>query len=118
MAEYLPLRDPGKAITAQASTTVTGGQLVEVTGDNTVGPAAAGSTKWRGVAAFDAAVGENVTVRSGGDHLLTASGAIAAGDQVSAAADGKVATSSGAAVIGVAVIGAADGETATVALVR
>jgi hypothetical protein len=119
MAEYLPLRDPGMAITAQASAAITAGQLVEITGDNTVGPAGAASKKWRGVAAFDAADGDNVTVRSGGDHLLVASGAVAAGDEVAAAAAGKVATAtSGQPIVGVAVVGAADGETATVAFVR
>lgn len=118
MAEYVPLRNPGKAITAQASAPVTAGQLVEITGDNTVGPAAADTAKWRGVAAFDAAAGDLVTVVSGGDQELIASGTIAAGAEVAAAADGAVATAGADSnVVGVA-FRAASGGRVHVALVR
>ena len=117
MAEYLPLRDPGKAITAQTSADVVGGQLVEITGDNKVGPASAGSTKVRGVAAFDAKSGETVTVRSGGDQVVAVSGAVTAGDQVSPAAGGTVAKGSSPAV-GVVVVGASEGGKAVVAFDR
>lgn len=116
--EYVPLRNPGKAITAQASAAVTAGQLVEITGDNTVGPAGAGSAKWRGVAAFNAATGQLVTVLSGGDHELIASGAIAVGAEVSAAAGGAVATAGADTnVVGVA-FRASSGGRVHVALAR
>ncbi|GGH34185.1 capsid cement protein [Microbacterium album] len=94
MADYLPKFKPGEAVTFTASADVTGGRLVAVTGDRTVGPADADSAAVVGVAGFDAKSGERVTVftRAGGVHRLTAAGAIAAGASVISAADGKIAT--------------------------
>lgn len=108
MAEYLPLYTPGQALTLKASAAVAGGQVLEVTGAGTVGPAGAASVKTVGVAGFDAAVNDNVTIYAGGVQLCTASGAVTAGDQVAAAAGGKVATGT-TAVIGIALSTAADG---------
>lgn len=108
MAEYLPIYTPGQAITLKASAAITGGQLVEVSGSGTVAPAGAASTKSVGVAGFDAALNDNVTIFAGGVQNCTAAGAVAAGDQVAAAAGGKVATGT-TAVIGVALSTAADG---------
>lgn len=113
MADYLPLFKPGAAVTFSASTAVTGGRLVEITGDRTVAHAAAASTKVAGIAAHDAAVGDHVTVYSGGVQRPVASGAIAAGDRVAPAADGKVATGT-TGTIGLALAAAADGETVQV----
>jgi predicted RecA/RadA family phage recombinase len=94
MADYLPKFKPGQSVTFKASADVTGGRLVAVTGDRTVAPAGADSAAVVGVAGFDAATGEDVTVftRAGGVHSLPASGAIAAGAKVSSAAAGKVQT--------------------------
>lgn len=94
MAAYLPKFKPGESVTFTASADVTGGRLVAVTGDRTVGPAGADSAAVVGVAGFDAKAGERVTVftRAGGIHRLTASGAIVAGAKVSAAAAGKIQT--------------------------
>lgn len=105
MADYLPKFKPGEAVTFTASAAVTGGRLVVVTGDRTVGPAGADSAAVVGVAAFDAASGEPVTVftRAGGVQRLTASAAIAAGARVISASAGKVATiGAGANALGVA----------------
>lgn len=103
MADHLPLFTPGAAVTYTASAAVIGGRVVEVSGARTVANAAAGSTKTVGVAGFDAATGEQVTVFSGGVHPLTCSAAITAGDRVAAAAAGKVATTAdGAGRIGLA----------------
>lgn len=113
MADYLPQFSPGDAVTFTASADVTGGRLVEITGDRTVAHAAAGSTKVAGVAGFNAAEGELVTVYSGAVQRPIAAGAIAAGDRVAAAADGKVATAE-SGTIGLALAAAADGETASV----
>ena len=88
MAEYLPIYKPGQAITLKASATITGGQLVEVTGSGTVGPAGLASTKVVGVAAFDAVNNDDVTIFASGVQHATASGAITAGDVVQAAAAG------------------------------
>jgi predicted RecA/RadA family phage recombinase len=92
MADYVPLFKPGQAFTRPVATTaVIGGRLVEVNGVGTVGPAGAASTKFLGVAAFDAAVGEQVTIHCGGVQRLTASAAITAGDNLACTATGKVA---------------------------
>lgn len=117
MAEYLPTFKPGQAITLKASAAITGGQAVEVTGSGTVGPAGAASTKVVGAAGFDAAVNENVTVYSGGVQHFTASGAIAAGDVVQAAANGQVATGA-TAPIGIALTAAASGADVRVQMAR
>lgn len=109
MPEYLPTFKPGQAVTLKASATITGGQLVEVTGSGTVGPAGAASTKVVGHAAFDAATNDNVTVYTPGivQHGTTA-GAVTAGDVVQAGAGGTVATGT-TAPIGVALTSAASG---------
>ena len=123
MADYIPLFKPGQAITRPVATTaVVGGRLVEVNGVGTVGPAGAASTAVLGVAAFDAAVGENVTVHAGGVQRLTASAAITAGGLVSAAAAGKCAAI-GAGVFGTLVgmaltTAANDGDVIEVSMFR
>jgi predicted RecA/RadA family phage recombinase len=92
MAEYLPLYLPGKAITRVASATITGGQLLIVSGSGTVAPASAASASWIGVAANDAANGDNVTVYCEGVQRIAATGTVTAGQLVEAAASGTVAT--------------------------
>ena len=94
MSDYLPKFKPGQGVTFTASADITGGRLVEVSGNRTVAHAGADSAKVVGVAGFDAKAGERVTVftRAGGVHALTASGAIAAGANVSPAASGKAQT--------------------------
>lgn len=105
---------PAGPFTSTTSAAITGGQLVEVTGNNTVGPAAVGSIKVVGQALHDAASGADVTVY--GEGALregVAAGAIVAGDRLKAAAAGKVAkyvdgTDAVTLVVGVALAGAAD----------
>ena len=105
---------PGDEVTYTASAAVTGGQLVAVTGNRTVGPAGAGSSAWIGVAEYDAAIGEKVTVTSGGIHELTSSGAVAAGANVIGAAAGAVATIGAetdySKIVGVAIAAAASNK--------
>lgn len=108
MAEYLPIYKPGQAITLRASAAITGGQLVEVSGSGTVGPAGAASVKVVGVAAFDAANGDAVTVYNAGVQHATASGAVTAGDVVQAGAAGTVASGT-TAPVGIALTTAANG---------
>lgn len=113
MADYLPIFKPGQAVTLKASATITGGQVVEVTGNGTVGPAGANSTKVVGVAGFDAATNDYVTVYSGGVQHCTASGTVTAGDLVAAAASGQVATNAAPAAgvqIGIALSTATTGN--------
>lgn len=114
MADYPIVFAGGTApITLQASATVTGARLVEVTGNGTVGPAGAASTKVVGVAATDAASGAKVDVwpLPGLVHEVTASGAISAGDGVVAGAAGVVSTIGAGTfqqLVGVALAAAAD----------
>lgn len=91
--EYLPIYKPGQAMTFKASAAITGGQLLVISGDNTVAPSGAGSTAVVGVAAFDAAVNDNLTVYAGGVQVVEASGAITAGSPVISGAAGTVAAS-------------------------
>lgn len=130
MAEYLPLHDDGDSITRSASATITGGQLVRVSGSGTVAPVSAASADWLGVAAFDAASGDAVTVFCSGVQRLTASGTVTAGDQVVGATSGQVATLAVAAgataadinaarqVVGLALTTATSGNLVEVKLVR
>lgn len=91
MSDHLP-KYPSGAVTRTASATITGGQLVKVTGDLTVGPTAAVGDTCRGVANRDAVSGELLTVYPlEGVHVLTAAENITAGAYVQAGAAGKVA---------------------------
>lgn len=112
MAQYLPIHRPGDTITFDVTTAVIGGTPVEVgTTDRSVAPAAAGSTKYVGIAGHDAAVGDKVTVEVGKPvHELKAVGAVARGTRLEVATGGVRALSTGTA-IGVALTSAADGAT-------
>jgi hypothetical protein len=121
MAEYLPVNKPGQALVSTASAAIVGGVLVAVSGDGTVAPAGAATQAWVGVAAFDAASGDRVTVHAGGVQELTASGAITAGAAVVSGAAGTVASSAtpaAATQVGVALTTAADGAKVRVKLAR
>lgn len=103
MAEYLPLFKPGQAPVYAASAAITGGQLLEVTGSGTVGPAGAASTKCVGVAAQDYSTGDRVTIFAGGvQRINAAAGGVTAGDILASGAAGTVAPI-GAGVFGVKV---------------
>ncbi len=76
-----------------ASATITQGQVLEVTGSGTVGPAGAASTAVCGIAVAGAASGAPVRVfLFGGAWNSAASGAITAGARVAAGAAGAVQT--------------------------
>lgn len=107
----------GKAIPLTAGAAITAGQVVELTGDEKVGPTGGVSTKVIGVALMDAAANERVTVITEGVVEVTAAGAISAGDKVQSATGGKVATWSASAagdsakIMGIALEAAsADGD--------
>ena len=113
MAEYAPIFKPGQEFTRTTSAAVTAGQLLSVSGNDTVAPTSAADAAWIGVAAFDAASGADVTVLTGGVHELGATGAIAAGANVVGATAGTVATvGAGTAfqVVGVALSAAASSK--------
>lgn len=92
MPQTVPVYKPGSTIPSTASVAVTGGQLVGVSGSGTVAPTAAAQASWVGVAAFDVAAGDRVTIHAGGVQRLIASGAVTAGDVlIAAAVAGRVA---------------------------
>lgn len=118
MADYTIVMPLGE-FSSVASAAVTGGQLVEVTGDNTVGPAGAASIKTVGQALHDAAIAAGVTVYGRGPirEAVVAGAGVVAGVRLKAAAAGKVAlyvdgTDAVTQVVGIALAAAAD--TATV----
>lgn len=92
MSDHTPIFFPGETQTAAASATITGGQLLAVSGVGTVAPAGANALNVVGVAAGDAASGDPVAYHTCGRHFLTASGTVTAGDIVVAAAAGAVST--------------------------
>lgn len=111
MADYTPIHNPAHEISLTAGAAITGGQIVAVTGVNTVSPAGADSGKAIGVAAHDAASGSRVTVFINKFvHETTSSGTIAAADDLATAAAGVI-TVKGAAVnrVGIALTAATGG---------
>jgi hypothetical protein len=129
MADYQPIFLEGP-YTLQASATITAGQLLVITGAGTVGPAGANAANWVGVAAFDAVSGDKVTVFDDGVQNLVASGSVAAGDLVVAAANGQVSTlaavttptaadvTNSRAIVGVAWSAATNGNKVRIQLAR
>lgn len=129
MASQVPYARPEESGRNYVTTgAVTGGRLVEYTGDKTVAHAAANSVKVAGWCPYDVASGGLAPVYRDGVVPCIASGAIAAGQRVVAGAAGVVvglAAAGGAyaqaeAVGGRAVIGwaeAAAADTATVPIV-
>lgn len=89
------------SLTMSAGAAITAGRLVEMSGNRTVQHAGAASLKVVGVAKQDydgtATTGNKVAIATGGVWNLLASGAIAAGDQVIAAANGQVSALAAAA---------------------
>jgi hypothetical protein len=93
VGDYSPKFKPGADITLAAGGTIVGGNVLVISGVNTVTASAGTSTAFAGVARQDAATGEKVVVTRGGVQKLIASGAITAGDRVAPAAGGKAASS-------------------------
>jgi hypothetical protein len=110
MGSYEPKFLYSDAVTGTASATITGGQILIVSGNGTVGPAGASGAAVIGVAAFDAVNGDRVTYFPRGKvHITTASGAITAAARVDAGAAGTVASASSALTnIGIALTTAID----------
>ena len=118
--DFAPIHDPGRAYSRTTSADVTAGQVLIVSGDDTVAPSSGASAAALGVAAFTAASGSDVTVLSGGVYELASTGTINAGDLVTSAASGVVAAFSGttySTIIGIALKAAASSKV-TVKLFR
>jgi hypothetical protein len=114
MAEYAPVFFPADKVSSVTSAAVTAGQLLYVSGDNTVAPTTAATGAWVGVAARDAASGGGITFYTEGIHELAASGTINAGDVVVPAAAGAVAAigagTTYSQVVGIALAAAASSK--------
>lgn len=118
MAEYTPaFSDADAPFTLTLSGTVTGGQLVTAAG------AAAGDAQVGviGVAGYDGVSGDKITVWGIGKHKGTASGTIAVGDPLCAAASGQIrkwitGTDAVASRIAVAMTAATNGQSVTYSL--
>jgi hypothetical protein len=95
MADYTPVYLPGDVIPMTASAAITAGQLLQVTGNNTVGPvalAAAPSVNVIGVAGQDTTVNGRVTVYGFGPvHESVPVGTVTAGDQLTTPVTGDTA---------------------------
>lgn len=124
--ELIPYWLPGQTITCEAEAAVTGKRAVAISGPRVggnpqVSPTATSEDLF-GIAAYDAAAGDKVTVFVGRLVLpMEASGAITAGDHLVLGAAGVVSTAAPGAgvtapVIGIAVDDAADGDDVPVAL--
>jgi len=132
--QCIPYHEGGPAITGKCQAAVTGKRLVKVaanrdasvllnnasTGGNImVNPATAALGTAIGVAAYDAPIGSLVKVwlKGVGNILpITATGAISAGQEVEAAANGTVSTKSAGVPVGLAVADAADQTDAQILL--
>jgi hypothetical protein len=116
VSDYAPKYLYADQITATTSAAVTGGQLLIVTGDGTVGPGGNGSagTLFVGVAAHDAAQGARVSYFPRGKvHVSVCENAVAAAGAVSLGSDGKVDDDGGSSpTVGVFLTSAGQGETA------
>lgn len=115
MGDYAPKFLYADQITGVASATITGGQVLVVSGDGTVGPAGDGADGTVvGVAAQDAAANTEVSyIPRGKVHETTTAGAVTAGALVSTGAAGTVDDDGGSSpTIGVFLTSAGSGEKA------
>jgi hypothetical protein len=115
--EYIEAFNPGADVTFSVGAGgARAGRVVEINGSRTVTETAGASAKVAGVSARTAKEGESVVVKHGKWQRLIAAGAIAAGDRVASASQGRVASATSGATIGLAIAAAADGATVLVRL--
>jgi len=88
VADYTPVALPGHTYTFNATTVMSGGDLVECTGNSSVGKISAASDRaFVGVANHDAVIGSKVTVTLAAPvHESIADGTVTAGDQLTTTA--------------------------------
>lgn len=91
MGDYLPNHLPGNDVAYTAGATITGGQVVYLSGTpRVVSPTTAAVRNVVGIACHDAILNQPVTVSRGGEQRPVANGAITAGVLVKSAAAGQV----------------------------
>lgn len=125
--DLIPFKEEASRVTCTPTAAVQGKRFVSISGDRnadgtySIAPTAAGGKAF-GVACWDAAIGQKVTVvviESGHIVPVVASAIIAAGASVTAAADARAVTAAGAASAqGICLTGAAAGADAQVLLTR
>lgn len=125
--ECIPFKEEADRVTATASAAVTGKRFVTITGDRnadgtyTVGPAAAGAKAF-GVACWDAAVGQRVTVIIVDSAFVVpvrTAAAVVANASVTSDATGQAITAAGGtSALGIVLSGAAAGADAQILLTR
>lgn len=109
MPDYTPIYGRSKTMTFTAGAPITGGQIVGISGVDTVSPTAVNPANYAGVAAEDAASGAPVTVHMGAGivHETPVAAAVTAAALLFAGAAGQVTgtagTGYGAVAIGVAI---------------
>jgi predicted RecA/RadA family phage recombinase len=119
--ECQPYYTPGRDVTGTASSAVTGKRLLDIAGNrNTDGTfnvahCTAAAAPF-GVAAYDAASGEQVGVIRGGIVPITAGGTIAYGARVEVATGGKVVTLASGVPVGKCLTAATNNNDAMIAL--
>jgi hypothetical protein len=121
VADYIEVSEPTTRRTRTAGGTITGGQLVYVSGANTVQATSAATGAWVGIATQDATSGNKVGVISGNEQELVAAATIAAGDPLMAAAAGQVTPFTGTTYsqkVGTALTGGASGAKVRVQMDR
>ena len=114
MSDFLPLYFPGDKLPVVTSAAVTAGQVLVVSGSNTVAASTAAAIPI-GIATSDDLVGGNqIVALCAGVAVLGATGSIAAGDAVVPATAGTVATIGADTnylhVVGVATAATANGK--------
>lgn len=114
---------PGADLTAQATAPVAGGRFVKISGNrSTNGPIsvahADAAGRVAGVAKWDAATGDLVSIARGNSRVVNvkASGAISAFAEVQVGADGQAVTLSAGKAVGYALASAASGAPVQVSL--
>ena len=115
MADYTPVFKPGRDVTLTTSATVTAGDALVVSGQQTVAPSGGASAAFVGIAANDAASGEKVVVIGPAVHELNSTGTVNDGDLIMTAANGDVAAWTGGTddpqeIIGIALADAASNK--------
>lgn len=109
MADYTARYGKPQQHTFQAGATIAGGDVLVISGINTVSPSAAGPANYAGIAAHDAVLGAPVTVLCGSGviHETPIGAGVAAGALLYAGAGGQIGGVAGAlygaVAIGVAV---------------
>ena len=123
MPECIPFKEPGKDVTGQASSAVTGKRFLAITGnlqaDGSITVAHAGAgVRVAGVSKYDAASGAKVGVIRGSKVVVpvTAGGTIAAGAEVESDAQGRAITLASGKAAGYAETAATSGSDARICL--